>query len=74
MHVIILNVDDILVSGSNESELRESKEELKLRLQMKHLGQAYEFVGIQIYLKQSNHKLHTSQRFCAQKIFDRLKF
>eukprot|EP00171_Calliarthron_tuberculosum_P023532 IDg23532t1 len=46
---IILYVDDLLIAGSNELELKEIKLEFKHRFQMKDLGAASEFVGIQIY-------------------------
>eukprot|EP00171_Calliarthron_tuberculosum_P022031 IDg22031t1 len=71
MLAIILYVDDLLIAGSKDFDIIKIKEEFKSRFQMKDLGSASEFVGIQIQRDRANFRIHISQSLYAQKILDR---
>ncbi|GEQ70442.1 hypothetical protein JCM33374_g4119 [Metschnikowia sp. JCM 33374] len=56
--VIALYVDDLLIFGKDETEILRVKRDLSLTFQMKDLGQAKKFLGINVDIRSSFIKLH----------------
>ncbi len=69
--IIILYVDDILIGGSDRSIVNQIKTELKTRFKMKDIGEAQEFLGIEITRNRANRTLRISQGNYASKLLER---
>ncbi len=59
--LIGLYVDDLLIAGSNQDKIREIKNELTRRFEMKYLGQSRVTLGIEITADCPNRRLFISQ-------------
>jgi len=69
--IIILYVDDLLIAGSDRAIVRNVKYEFAERYKMKDLGQASEFLGINITRNRSDKAIQISQSSYIDKVLDR---
>ncbi|KAG6492870.1 hypothetical protein ZIOFF_047838 [Zingiber officinale] len=70
MVIVLLYVDDIILTGSNYAEVTRLQEELSLRFDMKKLGELSNFLGLQIenldkgiYVSQFNYAKRLIEKF-----------
>jgi hypothetical protein len=45
---LLVHVDDILITGNNESHIASIKKELKKGFEMKYLGHLHNYLGIEV--------------------------
>ncbi len=69
--LIGLYIDDLLIAGSNRSEIQEIKKELTKRFERKDLGPAKVMLGVEIYRNRKDRKLFISQSEYTAKILAR---
>ncbi|XP_047340029.1 uncharacterized mitochondrial protein AtMg00810-like [Impatiens glandulifera] len=69
MVVVLLYVDDIILTGSNYNEVARVQDELSLRFEMKKLGELGTFLGLQI--ENFNKGLFVSQINCTKKLVEK---
>lgn len=67
--MILLYVDDIIITEDNEAEISRLKNEISIRFEMKNLGQASYFLGLEI--KESDQGYFISQKNYAGKLLQR---
>ena len=69
--IVALYVDDLLIAGSDKSEIAKLKGELSKRFEMKDLGPANVMLGIEIKRHRVDRKLFFSQSACAKEVLTR---
>ena len=67
--ILLLYVDDMLVTGPNNDCIKELKAQLAREFEMKDLGPANKILGMQIYRDRNNRKIWLSQKNYLKKIF-----
>ena len=50
---MLVYVDDLIITGDDETEILRTKENLSIRFHMKELGQLKHFLGLEIDLTQA---------------------
>lgn len=50
--IILVYMDDLIITGDDEEEILQSKENLSVRFQMKELGQLKQFLGLEVHRTQ----------------------
>lgn len=58
--IVLVNVDDLIITGDDEDEIRRTRENLSIRFQMKELGELKHFLGLEV--DRSNKGLFLCQR------------
>ena len=51
--IVLVYVDDLIITGDDETEILRTKENLSIRFHMKELGQLKHFLGLEIDLTQA---------------------
>ncbi|KAJ4723417.1 Retrovirus-related Pol polyprotein from transposon TNT 1-94 [Melia azedarach] len=46
--IVLVYVDDLIISGDNEGEIRQTRRNLSVRFQMKELGELKHFLGLEV--------------------------
>ncbi|KAL4271938.1 hypothetical protein GQ457_13G028490 [Hibiscus cannabinus] len=69
--ILLLYVDDMLVTGPNKDHIEELKARLAREFEMKDLGPANKILGMQIHRDRSNRKIWLSQKNYLKKILSR---
>lgn len=69
--MLVLYVDDLLISGNNRARIEYIILEFSRRLKMKNIDVATEFLGIKLSRDSSKKTLHLSQADYADKIIER---
>ena len=70
MHLLVLlYVDDMIITGDNEAEISKLKSELSLRFEIKSLGQVGCFLGLEV--ENSDQGYFISQKGYAKKLLQR---
>ena len=69
--ILLLYVDDMLVSGPNKVRIEELKAQLAREFEMKDLGPANKILGMQIHRDRNNRKIWLSQKNYLKKILRR---
>ncbi|GKV11936.1 hypothetical protein SLEP1_g23148 [Rubroshorea leprosula] len=67
LHVIVLlYVDDIIITGNDEKEIARLQEELSIRFDMKNLGELNHFLGLEV--ENLENRIFVTQRNYAEKL------
>lgn len=67
--IVLLYVDDMIITGNNEQEVAKLRAELSIRFEMKDLGELSHFLGLEVkYVKDG---IFLSQESYARKLVDR---
>ncbi|KAJ9554092.1 hypothetical protein OSB04_018137 [Centaurea solstitialis] len=67
--ILLLYVDDMIITGDNDDEISRLCDELSIRFEMKNLGEAHSFLGLEIvktagyFLCQGSYALSLLERF-----------
>src|ERR1044072_734417 len=69
--ILALYVDDMLIAGSNMTEINRLKQQLSENFEMKDLGPAKQILGMRISRKRSEGTLKLSQQKYVEKLLDR---
>ncbi|KAH9667758.1 Integrase catalytic domain-containing protein [Citrus sinensis] len=69
--ILLLYVDDMLVTGPNKDRIQELKAQLAREFEMKDLGPANKILGMQIHRDINNRKIWLSQKNYLKKILRR---
>ncbi|KAE8698382.1 putative ribonuclease H protein [Hibiscus syriacus] len=69
--ILLLYVDDMLVTGPNKDHIEELKAQLAREFEMKDLGSANNILGMQIHRDRGNRKIWLSQKNYLKKILSR---
>lgn len=70
MHVIVLlYVDDMIVTGDNTEEISKLRDELAIRFEMKNLGELSHFLGLEV--EKGSDGIFVSQKHYASKLVER---
>ena len=48
-NILLLYVDDMIITGDNDVEISLMRDELSIRFEMKNLGEAHSFLGLEIF-------------------------
>ncbi|KAK4381916.1 Retrovirus-related Pol polyprotein from transposon RE1 [Sesamum angolense] len=67
--LVLLYVDDMLITGENEAEISCLRNDLSVRFEMKNLGEIGCFLGLEV--KKTGHGFFISQRSYAKNLLDR---
>ncbi|KAE8722922.1 putative LRR receptor-like serine/threonine-protein kinase [Hibiscus syriacus] len=58
--IVLVYVDDLIITGDDEAEILQTKENLSVRFQMKELGQLKHFLGLELIA-------YTKEYFCVNR-------
>jgi len=64
-------VDDMLIASQSEQEIQQLKLRLKSEFEMKELGEANKFLGIEISRSKQQRKIYLSQKSYLEKLISR---
>lgn len=67
--VVLLYVDDLIITGNDDNEVAKLQEELSIRFDMKHLGQLSHFVGLDV--ENMKDGIFATQKTYAEKLVQR---
>ena len=68
---LLLYVDDMLIASQSEQEIQQLKLRLKSEFEMKELGEANKFLGIEISRSKQQRKIYLSQKSYLEKLISR---
>jgi hypothetical protein len=69
MMILVLYVDDLIITGNNEAHIKQVKEELKAWLKMTDLGKLHYYLGVEI--SQHPNQIFFSQTKYATKLLNK---
>ena len=70
---LLVYVDDILIASANKEEIRQLKENLNTKFEMKDLGSARRILGIDIHRDRAKGELFLSQSNYLKKVVERFR-
>ena len=71
MAIVLVYVDDLIITGDDEWEIQQTKANLSVRFQMKELGELKHFLGLEV--ERTNDGIFLCQQKYAQDLLDKYR-